>query len=510
VTSSGGTVNVGTMTFTILQGNTIIGTATSAHVTNGSATVNNYVLPAGLAAGSYTIEANYNDSTGAFANSTDEAHTLTVNQASSTTTGSNATASFSSSAQTVHLTATVTSSAGTVNGGSVTFTVVDINGNTIATSSPATVSNGSANANLSLPAGTAAGTYTIKVAYSDTSGNFASSSDNTHTLTVSAAPTTTTASNATASFSSSAQNVNLTATVTSSAGTVNEGSVTFTLLDSNGNTIGTSTSSTVSNGSASVNFSLPAGTVAGSYTIEAAYSDSTGSFSPSFDSAHTLTVGNSKSTSLSLTTVSITPNLANGTAQMTLTAQVSNPAGTVNEGVLSFTVGGVSGKANVANGTATVHLTVPIQNVLNGFTVAMSYTGSATSANFANSTASVAVSTIAFNALLPATVTIDSGNNETAEFTLANLPLFGASYSSALGGLLSQISVGSFSVPMMYSNVGSTELAAAGGVPWGMISRDANGNIQEIANVQTAADGSLVWVIYNGNHQAIGEMPYGG
>ncbi len=510
VTSSGGTVNVGTMTFTILQGNTIIGTAVSAPVTNGSATVHNYVLPAGLAAGSYTIEANYNDSTGAFANSTDEAHTLTVNQASTTTTGSNATVPFSSSAQTVHLTATVTSSAGTVNGGSVTFTVVDINGNTIAQSTPATVSNGSASTDLSLPAGTAGGTYTIKVAYSDTSGNFASSTDNTHTLTVSAAPTTTTASNATASFSSSAQNVNLTATVTSSAGTVNEGSVTFTVVDINGNTIAQSTPATVSNGSANANLSLPAGTAAGSYTIEAAYSDSTGSFSPSFDSAHTLTVGNSKSTSLSLTTVSITPNLANGTAQMKLTAQVSNPAGTVNEGALSFTVGGVSGKANVANGTATVQLTVPIQNVLNGFTVALSYSDSATSANFANSTASVAVSTIAFNALLPATVTIDSGNNETAEFTLANLPLFGASYSSALGGLLSQISVGSFSVPMLYSNVGNIELAAAGGVPWGMISRDAHGNIQEIANVQTAADGSLVWVIYNGNHQAIGEMPYGG
>jgi fibronectin-binding autotransporter adhesin len=508
VTSSGGTVNVGTMTFTILQGNTVIGTATSGPVSSGSASVT-YALPASLAAGSYTIEANYNDNTGAFANSTDEAHTLTVNQASTTTTGSNATAPFSSSAQTVHLTATVTSSAGTVNEGSVTFTVVDSNGITIGTPTPATVSNGSASANFSLPAGTAGGTYTIRAAYSDTSGNFATSSDNTHTLTVTAAPTTITASNATASFSSSAQNVTLTATVTSSAGTVNEGSVSFTLLDSNGNTVGTSTSGPVSNGSASVNFSLPAGTAAGSYTIEAAYSDSAGSFSDSFDSAHTLTVGNSKATSLSLTTVSITPNVANGTAQMTLTAHVSNPAGTVKEGALSFTVAGVSGKGNVANGSATVQLTVPIQNVLNGFTVALSYADSAKSANFANSTATVAVSTIAFNALLPATVTIDAGNNQTAEFTLANIPLFGATYSSALGGLLSAIDVGSLSVPITFSNVGNIEIAAAEGVPWGMIVRDSGGGIQSIANVQTAADGSLVWVIYNGNHQVIGQMPYG-
>jgi len=508
VTSSGGTVNVGTMTFTILQGNTIIGTATSKAVSNGSASVS-YALPASLAAGSYTIEANYNDSTGAFANSTDEAHTLKVNPAATTTTASNATASFSSSAQTVHLTATVTSSAGTVNEGSVSFTVINSNGVTIGTPTPATVSNGSASVNYSLPAGTAGGSYTIKAAYGDGSGNFAASLDTAHTLTISAAPTTTTASNATASFSSSAQTVKLTATVTSSAGTVNEGSVSFTLLDSNGNTVGTSTSGTVSNGSASADFSLPAGTAAGTYTIEAVYSDSAGSFSDSFDSAHTLTVGNSKSTSLSLTTVNITPNLANGTAQMTLTARVSNPGGTVNEGALSFTVAGVSGKANVTNGTATVQLTVPIQNVLNGFMVGLSYTDSAASANFANSTATVAVSTIAVNALLPATVTFDSSNNETAEFTVANQKLFGASYSSALGGLLSAIDVGSLSVPMTFSNVGNIEIAAAEGVPWGMISRDANGNIQEIASVQTAADGSLVWVIFNGNHQAIGEMPYG-
>src|SRR5262249_12851234 len=47
---------------------------------------------------------------------------------------------------------------------------------------------------------------------------------------VAAAPTVTTPASATATFSTSSQNVSLSATVTSSAGTVNEGSVTFTVL----------------------------------------------------------------------------------------------------------------------------------------------------------------------------------------------------------------------------------------------------------------------------------------
>ncbi len=115
---------------------------------------------------------------------------VTVPAAPTTTTASNARVPFSSSNQSVALAATVTSGAGTVSAGTVTFSV--FNGMTQIGSStgPAAVSNGSASANYTLPGGTAANTYTIVASYSG-GGGFNSSSDNTHTLTVVAPPTIT-------------------------------------------------------------------------------------------------------------------------------------------------------------------------------------------------------------------------------------------------------------------------------------------------------------------------------
>ena len=70
-------------------------------------------------------------------------------------------------------------------------------------------------------------------------------------------PTTTTASNATAPFSSSDQNVTLTATVTSPAGTVNEGTVTFGVFNGATQIGSTVTSGTVSNGTVTATYTLP-------------------------------------------------------------------------------------------------------------------------------------------------------------------------------------------------------------------------------------------------------------
>jgi hypothetical protein len=200
--------------------------------------------------------------------------------------------------------------------------------------------------------------------------------------------------------------VTLTATVTDDTQTVNEGSVTFTLVGSNG-TLGTA-QGTVTGGSASANFPLPANTAVGSYTIDASYSDSAGNFDPSFDNAHTLTVNTANATKVGLTTITINPNYINGTAQLTLTAQVSNAGGTVNGGVLTFTVGSVSSKANVVNGTASVQLTAPLQSVLGSFKVALSYTDNTASASFADGNATLPVSTNFWNAILPAYLAFDS------------------------------------------------------------------------------------------------------
>jgi len=102
-------------------------------------------------------------------------------------------------------------------------------------------------------------------------------------------PTTTTASNATAPYSASAQNVTLSATVTSADGTVDAGTVTFTVMQGS-TTIGTATtSSTVASGAASVSYALPAATPVATYTIQAVY-NAGGVFLTSSDSSHTLTV----------------------------------------------------------------------------------------------------------------------------------------------------------------------------------------------------------------------------
>jgi large repetitive protein len=83
VTSSGATVNAGTVTFTLLSSGVTVGAAvTSGTVTNGAASAS-YTLPAGTATGQYTIRVVYN-SGGAFANSSDSSHELTISKGTET------------------------------------------------------------------------------------------------------------------------------------------------------------------------------------------------------------------------------------------------------------------------------------------------------------------------------------------------------------------------------------------------------------------------------------------
>jgi hypothetical protein len=290
VTSTAGTVNAGIVTFT-LQGTQVV----SGTVTNGAATAV-CTLPAGTAAGIYPISAVYNGG-GGFSGSSGTS-SLTVNlppSATTTTTAANATTTFSGSSQAVALSATVTSTAGTVNAGTVTFTV---RGTQVISG---TVTNGAASGVYTLPAGSAVGSYPISAVYNG-GGGFGGSSG-TSSLTVNSSSTSTTAANATATYSASGQPVTLSATVTSTAGAVNEGTVTFTVLEfvaapidppGTTNTIqvvyGTPvTSGTVTNGAAAAVYTLPAGAAVGCYTISAVYND-TANFATSADSTHTLTV----------------------------------------------------------------------------------------------------------------------------------------------------------------------------------------------------------------------------
>ncbi|MGA7343575.1 MAG: Ig-like domain repeat protein, partial [Terracidiphilus sp.] len=256
-----------------------------------------------------------------------------VELTSTTTTAAGATANYSEGAQNVTLSATVTTTSGTVNAGTVTFAVFQGATQIGVSVTSGTVTGGAASASFVLPAGTPAGTYTIQAAYGGTT-TFAVSSDNSHTLVVSPAITTTAAVNVSTPYNTSAQSVTLTAAVTSPAGAVNAGTVTFSVLQG-ATLIGTAvTSATVANGAATVSYVLPAGTSAGTYTIQAAYSG-TVSLSASSDSTHTITVSSAGTTTSAASAVA-TYSIA--AQNVTLTATVTSPSGLVNAGTVTFTV----------------------------------------------------------------------------------------------------------------------------------------------------------------------------
>ncbi len=190
------------------------------------------------------------------------------------------------SSQIVALNATVTSNAGTVNEGTETFTLLQ-GATTIGSPVTVNVVAGAASASYTLPAGTPGGSYVIQATYNGT-GNYGSSTDSSHALTVGLAGTTTLAAAASAPVSAASQMVALSATIASAAGTVNEGTETFTVLQGS-TTIGTSVTVNVSSGAATANYTLPAGLSAGNYVIKAVY-NGTSNFSGSMDSTHNLAI----------------------------------------------------------------------------------------------------------------------------------------------------------------------------------------------------------------------------
>ena len=284
VGSTAGTINEGSITFTIRSGGNPVGASVVASVTANAASAS-YNLLKGTPGGTYQIQAVYSDPVN-FKTSTGT-NALSVTAAATTASASGATATFSEiSGEGTSLSATVSSGAGTINQGSVTFTI--LNGATpIAGPFVMSVTNGAAGGNVFIPAGTSAGSYIIQAVYNGTA-SFAASLPATSNLTISAAATTTAAAAASTAFSTAPQNVALSATVTSTVGSVGEGTVTFTIL--NGSTpVGSPVPATVSGGVANASYALPAAASTGSYTIKAVYTD-TGSFLGSSDFGHSLTV----------------------------------------------------------------------------------------------------------------------------------------------------------------------------------------------------------------------------
>jgi hypothetical protein len=119
-------------------------------------------------------------------------------------------------------------------------------------------------------------------------------------------------------------------------------------------------------------------------------------------------------TTIQLTTLHIVPNLLNLMAQVTLTAQVSSPAGTANEGLVTFTLAGLSVQGTVQNGTANAQVVLPLIDLASNLVVQLSisstYADNSTSPSFGPSNAVTPVVFNVWNALLPSTVTLSGGS----------------------------------------------------------------------------------------------------
>lgn len=85
VTSGGVPVGAGSVTFVLFRGGTVFGSPATQAVAAGNAAAE-YVLPASLPAGTYTVEAVYDPADASLAVSADDTATLTVNPASPTVT----------------------------------------------------------------------------------------------------------------------------------------------------------------------------------------------------------------------------------------------------------------------------------------------------------------------------------------------------------------------------------------------------------------------------------------
>ncbi|HEX3721741.1 MAG TPA: choice-of-anchor Q domain-containing protein [Nitrolancea sp.] len=134
------------------------------------------------------------------------------------------------------------------------------------------------------------------------------------------ATTTTTAADAMAVDTDAI--VTLTATVTSPAGVVNEGTVTFSVTDASSNPAGTSVQGLVAAGSANADF-VPTGLAPGSYIITASYHDASGIYPDSQDT-NTLTITAGLPSSLTLSPGDTSANVGDN---VTETATVTDADG---------------------------------------------------------------------------------------------------------------------------------------------------------------------------------------
>ena len=267
VSSPGGKVDQDTVDFTILKGNQPVATLSGIPVADGSASAP--FSTAGLAAGHYAIHAAYVPATtgaefAASADSSDGTMAITTSATTTRVSSTGLTEPYSTSAHSITLSATVSSTNAPVNEGTVTFTVLDASGHVMVTCPGIAVING--NASTSYPmGGLPAGRYHIHAAYISAKNNpsFAASADSVDgTLKVVAAATTTvvTSTRLKATFSTARQVVALKAAVSFAnqalVGKVADGTVTFSVVAAGGRVVSTLIGNAVTNGMARASYNL--------------------------------------------------------------------------------------------------------------------------------------------------------------------------------------------------------------------------------------------------------------
>lgn len=427
VSSVAGTVNGGSPSVTVRDAaNQVVGTPLNVAAVNAGNAVVTYNLPAGAATGAYSIQVAY-PGAGNFAASNGSG-SFNINASPTSTSAAQATAVFSSGAQTIALVATVTGNGGAVNGGTITFTVRDAASNVVgAPVVSAIVTNNNASVNYPWPAAQSAGAYTIEAAYSG-APNFGASTG-TGSLTITGLTSTTTVSAQSINFSSGSQVIMLSATVTEAANPVNGGTVSFEVRNASNAAIAAAmVSAPVANNAASVSFTVPAGQSQGTYTIVAVYSGST-NFSPS-NGANSLTIVGASS---SITVGALNASYASAAQSLTFSGTVSSPAGTVNAGTLTFVLRdslnnqvGATVVATVASGTASGAYVLPAATPAGNYTLGVSYSGGG---NFSGSTATGVL------AIAPAATTTTVNAVTTPLSISTNVVTLAANVSSVAGSV---------------------------------------------------------------------------
>jgi hypothetical protein len=218
----------------------------------------------------------------------------------------------------------------------------------------------------------ATGTYTLTVTLVGPFGTEVTAHP-TANVVLPATLTKVTSGNQMAVFSGSAQTLTFTAQVTSAAGTVNEGTVTVSLVNQSNVTIGQPSlpANVGANGTATGTYTLPANTPTGTYRVVPTYSGG-----PHFQM--TTNVLSNQSSNLTVANFTVDPPalpVSSNPQTVTLSASLAGLMPPANAMGFGFSVGaGQTVPAMVANGIATATYTIAGNTAPGSYSVTLHYT----------------------------------------------------------------------------------------------------------------------------------------